>query len=397
MENPTLRTTPRSTSDFLAHLDYASAVVATWPEWKQNLLGGTTMESTNPKDKIGKSKPSIHLIPPVALIEEAVVFGLGASKYGPYNWRTTTVSAEVYVSAALRHILSWQDRQDIDPESGSTHLAHARACLAILIDAESEGRLVDDRPPGGTAAALIIRRTTTGRTSGVGETTTAVGVTDPMYHPDLSSTATTWTESMGDLIPVRAKSSDEALAEAHARLLDQRHERENAWRAGDEHDTMSPPVLPTPYMTLATPGDYSYFDDDEVSKPHGSTVTVYEGDSVYDSLPLPPEDPTERWVHSTGFANKDIAYIERDGHTLTWYRHDGTISSIWQDPANSFSANIAEGSYRRYHGPHINLNPAIGAAFEKHCRDDSDACGCGVPFLTADEMQQAVTGWRKGC
>ena len=29
----------QATQTFLAHLDYASKLVATWPKWKQNLLG----------------------------------------------------------------------------------------------------------------------------------------------------------------------------------------------------------------------------------------------------------------------------------------------------------------------------------------------------------------------
>jgi hypothetical protein len=41
----------------------------------------------NPKDLAGQDKPQMHLIPPVAEIAEAEVMGLGAKKYGPYNWR----------------------------------------------------------------------------------------------------------------------------------------------------------------------------------------------------------------------------------------------------------------------------------------------------------------------
>jgi len=45
------------------------------------------MKSTNPKDRIGIKKPPIHLVPPVAIIHEAMAFKDGADKYGPYNWR----------------------------------------------------------------------------------------------------------------------------------------------------------------------------------------------------------------------------------------------------------------------------------------------------------------------
>jgi hypothetical protein len=34
---------------FLAHLDYASRVVQTWPAWKQRVLGGTPVEPSTPQ------------------------------------------------------------------------------------------------------------------------------------------------------------------------------------------------------------------------------------------------------------------------------------------------------------------------------------------------------------
>lgn len=124
-------------------------------------------QSTNPKDKIGRTKPPLHLIPAPAMVQEAVVFGLGAEKYGPYNWRQHSVSASVYVAAALRHLMQWNDGEDIDTESGASHLAHARACLGILLDAECQDKLVDDRPEPGGASVLIQHFTTPSGSGGV--------------------------------------------------------------------------------------------------------------------------------------------------------------------------------------------------------------------------------------
>ncbi|MGC1276552.1 MAG: dATP/dGTP diphosphohydrolase domain-containing protein [Planctomycetaceae bacterium] len=115
--------------------------------------------SENPKDRIGQFKPPLHLVPPAAEVLEAVVMGLGARKYGPFNWRTADVRATVYVAAAKRHLAQWLDGQDDDPESGVSHLAHARACLGILLDASATGHLIDDRPEPGAASALIERHT----------------------------------------------------------------------------------------------------------------------------------------------------------------------------------------------------------------------------------------------
>lgn len=110
-------------------------------------LPDAPLPDNNPKTVFGVSKSPLHLIPPPALLALADVFGLGARKYGAYNWRTKKVSASVYQAAALRHLLAWWDGEDLDAESRRTHLAHAMACCAILIDAEAHDALNDDRPP----------------------------------------------------------------------------------------------------------------------------------------------------------------------------------------------------------------------------------------------------------
>jgi hypothetical protein len=118
--------------------------------------------SENPKDRIGVTKPPLDLIPPAAELHEAMAFGDGAGKYGPYNWRGNKVKASVYIAAAKRHLAAWLDGERLAPDSGVHHLGHARACLAILLDAEATGNLVDDRPPSGTASELIAALTRVG-------------------------------------------------------------------------------------------------------------------------------------------------------------------------------------------------------------------------------------------
>lgn len=118
------------------------------------------MVSTNPKDRIGVKKPPIHLVPPVAIIHEAMAFKDGAEKYGPYNWRDESVSVSVYIAACYRHLMAYYDREDLAQDSGAHHLGHARACLAVILDATSVGKLVDDRPPMGYSATLLSRLST---------------------------------------------------------------------------------------------------------------------------------------------------------------------------------------------------------------------------------------------
>lgn len=122
--------------------------------------GSLLPRSTNPKDRVGLKKPPIHLVPAVAIIHEAMAFKNGAEKYGPYNWRGESVSASVYIAACYRHLMVWFDGEEFALDSRVHHLGHARACLAIILDAGAAGMLVDDRPKLGGSAALLISLTT---------------------------------------------------------------------------------------------------------------------------------------------------------------------------------------------------------------------------------------------
>ena len=116
----------------------------------------------NPKDRIGLTKPQIHLVPPSAIIYFAKAMENGAKKYGPYNWRNNPVNYTVYLSAMLRHILQLIDGEDIAQDSGTHHLAHVGASAAILLDALATGNLIDDRPVKGAASSLIDKLTSKG-------------------------------------------------------------------------------------------------------------------------------------------------------------------------------------------------------------------------------------------
>ena len=114
-----------------------------------------TQKSTNPKDRIGCTKVPLSMIPLSAQIQAALAHFDGSLKYGVYNWRRETVAASIYVDAALRHINKWFHGEECDADSGIHHLGHALACLNIVIDAQSYGNLVDDRPPADCSPADI--------------------------------------------------------------------------------------------------------------------------------------------------------------------------------------------------------------------------------------------------
>lgn len=108
----------------------------------------------NPKTKFGIVKTPLHLVPPSAKHYLAMGFADGATKYGPYNWRDNKVSASIYFAALNRHMDAWWDGEEVAEDSKIEHLAHAIACVAILIDAQTSGNLIDDRPTKGAAAQL---------------------------------------------------------------------------------------------------------------------------------------------------------------------------------------------------------------------------------------------------
>ena len=77
------------------------------------------INSTNPKDMIGRLKPGIRRIPPIALLEEGIVMEDGADRYEPFNWQDKPIQASIYYDAMMRHLLAWFCGQDVDPNSKS--------------------------------------------------------------------------------------------------------------------------------------------------------------------------------------------------------------------------------------------------------------------------------------
>jgi hypothetical protein len=71
----------------------------------------------------------------------------GACKYGRHNYRKSGVRSSVYYDATRRHLEAWWEGQDIDPESGLSHVTKAIASLFVLRDAMIRDMVEDDRPP----------------------------------------------------------------------------------------------------------------------------------------------------------------------------------------------------------------------------------------------------------
>jgi hypothetical protein len=105
------------------------------------------VKDTNPKASIGIRKAPLSTVPGNVLAEMGVAMLEGASKYGRHNWRVSGVRASVYYDAAMRHLIAWWEGEDIDPDSGMSHITKLLACMAVMRDAMHQDLLTDDRPP----------------------------------------------------------------------------------------------------------------------------------------------------------------------------------------------------------------------------------------------------------
>lgn len=101
----------------------------------KHLPDGTYALPTLPQDagkKFDSGKPRLDLIPSEALEEIGKVLAMGAEKYGEANW-ANGISWQRIAAAMLRHIFAWLRGEDLDPESGLSHIAHVGANVVFLL------------------------------------------------------------------------------------------------------------------------------------------------------------------------------------------------------------------------------------------------------------------------
>lgn len=102
---------------------------------------------SNPKDRAARAegRPQYSTIPLDTILEgDARVHMLGAEKYGRLNWRKDKVKQTTYLDAMVSHMRKYAAGEEVDDESGYSHLYHIRACCAILLDAEQHKTLIHD-------------------------------------------------------------------------------------------------------------------------------------------------------------------------------------------------------------------------------------------------------------
>lgn len=96
------------------------------------------------KDARAEGKPDLALIPMIALIEAAKALKVGEHKYGRYNYEKGHLASEL-VAAALRHLLAWNEGEELDPKDGQPHLGSVIANISMLLRQKEIGTLIDNR------------------------------------------------------------------------------------------------------------------------------------------------------------------------------------------------------------------------------------------------------------
>jgi len=104
-------------------------------------------KDSNPKDAVGIEKVPFSVLPAEVLAEAGLALFEGARKYGRHNYRAVGVRYSVYYDAMMRHMTAWWEGEDIDPDSGLSHVTKAIAGLMVLRDSMIMENATDDRPP----------------------------------------------------------------------------------------------------------------------------------------------------------------------------------------------------------------------------------------------------------
>ena len=96
----------------------------------------------------GQKPCQLSSLPPHAMEQLGAVYGYGASKYAPHNYRKG-YEVSKSVDALFRHVLRFLDGQDLDEESNLSHMAHASWHCLNIIQTLHDHPAYDDRykPP----------------------------------------------------------------------------------------------------------------------------------------------------------------------------------------------------------------------------------------------------------
>jgi hypothetical protein len=90
--------------------------------------------------KFDGGKTRVSLVDPDYILGTAKILTFGADKYEAGSWKKLP-PAQIYryKDALMRHILAYLDGENIDPDSGESHLYHASCNLMFLSWFQQQG------------------------------------------------------------------------------------------------------------------------------------------------------------------------------------------------------------------------------------------------------------------
>jgi hypothetical protein len=132
-----------------AQISYTGQTHPNPPEYEAPTMKDreTTQDAKTSREAVkhDAGKAPLHLVDTYFIESTARVLEYGAHKYDAWNWARGTFEWSRLYSALQRHLQAFWAGEEIDPESGLPHLAHAACCLMFMHRYAASGMGHDDR------------------------------------------------------------------------------------------------------------------------------------------------------------------------------------------------------------------------------------------------------------
>lgn len=97
------------------------------------------------QSKYGSGRPRLDLLTLEALEEIARAAEYGTRKYAAWDWLDNAMPWADRARAVISHTMKWLGGENLDPESGLSHLAHAGCNIMFLLTYEKRKLGLDNR------------------------------------------------------------------------------------------------------------------------------------------------------------------------------------------------------------------------------------------------------------
>jgi len=95
--------------------------------------------------RFNNGKPEVTQLSPEFILALSELMTKSAAKYGKLNWAYGQ-QFSTPMDSCMRHLLKFQQGEDLDEESNMDHLIHAAANIMILYHSYKNHKELDDRP-----------------------------------------------------------------------------------------------------------------------------------------------------------------------------------------------------------------------------------------------------------